>query len=588
MKNKKVERLLAQLEAAAGERELDLRIENTLMVNVYSGEIYPASIDVYDGVIVGINNPTREAANIIDARGQYALPGFIDTHVHIETTLLTPEELASAVVPWGSTSLFVDAMEIANVAGIEGLLALTKDADALSFRLFLEVPSRVPTAPGLETTGGILGVNEVAELLDLEESVSLGELDPSKILGRHPEYIGKILHALERGKICNGHAIGLEPQALNIYSTAHLADDHESVYYHELLDRLRVGIVPLIREGSSERNVNELIRGIIKHRLPTHNMMFCTDDKHVNDIFTEGHISYNVQRAIDLGLDPVEAIQMATINAAKHFRLDHKIGALAPGRYADIMLIRNLREIRPTQVFKGGHLVASNGKAVPCPPKSYPDKLFHTVILPDSFSPGSFVINAQGSKARCRVISLIKDQIINEEISEDLLIKDGQLHSDPEKDILKIAVVERYGKNGQVSSGFVKGFKLEVGALASSVSHDHHNIVVVGTNDNDMFEAVQELGRLQGGFAAAQDGSILGSLALPLAGLMSTLPASEVMKKMDELNNIVREMGCDMDAPFMTLSFISLPTVPELGLTDMGLIDVKNHQITELIVEIEG
>ncbi len=584
----KTARLLSQLEASAGDRVLDLRIENTLLVNVYTGEIYPASIDIYDGVVVGINNPARKAVEIFDANGHYALPGFIDTHVHIETTLLTPEALASVIVPWGSTSLCVDAMEIANVAGIDGLLALIKDADMLSFRLFLEIPSRVPTAPGLETTGGVLGVDEVAELLDLEEAVSLGELDPSKILARRPEYLEKILHALDRGKICNGHAIGLDAIALNIYATAHLSDDHESVHFEELLDRLRVGIVPLIREGSSERNIDELVRGVVKHGLSTHTMMFCTDDKHVNDIVNEGHISYNVQRAIDLGLEPVQAIQMATLNAAKHFRMEHKIGSITPGRYADILLIENLREIRPTFVFKGGRCVAAHGKAVLCPPKSYPEKLFHTVTLPDTFSSVSFAIETKGTAAKCRVISLIQDQIINKEIQAWIPVKDGQLHADPETDILKLAVVERYGKNGRVSTALVKGFKLKCGALASSVSHDHHNIVVVGTNDRDMYEAVRELGRLEGGFAAVKDGSILGSLALPLAGLMSTLPAEEVMDKMNILNEIVREMGCTMNAPFMALSFISLPTVPELGLTDFGLIDVMDHRITNLVLENEG
>lgn len=581
-----VRELKDQLRAAAGEIAADLRIENVQLVNVYTGEVYPSSINIHSGRVVGLGCPASYPATaVINGGGRYALPGFIDTHVHIETTLLTPEALASVIVPWGSTSLFVDAMEIANVAGIDGLQALIRGSDALSFRLFLEIPSRVPTAPGLETTGGVLGVPEVAELLDLSEALSLGELDPSKVLGYREEYLEKILEALQRGKICNGHAIGLDADALNIYATAHLSDDHESVHYSELLDRLRVGIAPLIREGSSERNVDELVKGVVQHGLPTGNMMFCTDDKHVNDIVREGHISYNVQRAIDLGLAPVAAIQMATINAARHFRVDHLVGSIAPGRYADLLLVEDLHKIKPAMVIKGGRLVAKNGEATPCPPKDYPEKLFHTVTLPQNLAPQRFAIPAEGKEAKCRVIGLIDDQIVNDELQQWMPVQNGQIAADPARDILKLAVVERYGKNGRVCTALVKGFGLKNGALASSVSHDHHNIVVVGTNDEDMCEAVRQLGRVDGGFAAVQGGKVLGCLPLPLAGLMSTLPADEVMAKMDALNAVVRGMGCGMNAPFMTLSFISLPTVPTLGLTDYGLIDVMSHRITDLIVE---
>jgi adenine deaminase len=604
--NTELEQLRGTLEAAAGLREADLRLENIQLVNVYSGEIYPASVTIYDGIITGINAPSEyPVKEVIDGEGQYAVPGFIDTHVHIETTLLTPEALGALIVPWGTTSLFVDAMEIANVAGIEGLKALIKDSEQLPFRLFLEIPSRVPTAPGLETTGGVLGAAEVTGLLDLKQSLSLGELDPSKIwaslgdaspgdaergtAGRD-EYLLKILAALERGKICNGHAIGLDPLALNVYAAAHLADDHESVRGEELLDRLRLGIAALIREGSSERNTEELIRAVLEKKLPTGDIMFCTDDKHANDIAAEGHISFNIQKAIDLGLDPVKAIQIATINGAKHFHMDHLIGSISPGRAADMVLLRDLKKIKPALVFKAGKIAARDGRAENAGQKTYPENLFHTIKVSPELSPAKFIIKvpeekcSADSKVECRVISLIPDQIINKEIHQWMDVKDGQVRPDLSRDILKLAVIERYGKNGRVSTTLVKGFCLEGGALASSVSHDHHNIVVVGTNDEDMYAAVMELAVLQGGFAAARDGEILDSLALPLAGLMSILPACEVMDRMNHLNAAARGMGCPLPAPFMTLSFISLPTVPELGLTDYGLIDVMGHRVTELFV----
>lgn len=577
-----------ELEASKGTRKLDMRIDNIQLVNVFTREIYPASIGIYNERIVAVGRVETEADQVIDGAGAYAVPGLIDSHIHIETTLLTPEALGEVIIPWGTTTLCVDAMEIANVAGIDGLLAMIKDSEKLPFRLLLEIPSRVPTAPGLETTGGVLGVEEVTQLLELDETVSLGELDPSKVLGTKEEYLEKVLASLNRRKICNGHAIGLGVDDLNIYAAGHLSDDHESVYYEELLERLRLGIMPLIREGSSERNVDTLVPGIVKNNLPTDNMMFCTDDKHVNDIFKEGHISYNVKRSIELGLDPVQAIQMATINAAKHFRLEDKIGSVAPGRFADILLIDDLTTMKPKLVLKSGRIVADENGARLVPEKAYPEKLFDTVHIGADFSAEKFIIHSEGKRAKCRVIDLIKDQIINKEIFEWMDVKDGQIAADVDRDILKLAVVERYGKNGRVSTALVHGFGLKQGALAASVSHDHHNIVVVGTNDRDMAVCVEKLQELHGGFVSAVEGQVVDALALPLGGLMSTLPAKTVMKRMDEMNGAVEKMGCPMKAPFMSLSFISLPTVPELGLTDFGLIDVLGHQIIDMIVETEA
>lgn len=580
--------LTNEIKASMGLLELDLILKNVKLLNVYTNEIYQASIGIFNKKIVSIN-PSEDikAKETIDGGGAYAVPGFIDGHVHIETTLLTPEALGEVIVPWGTTTMCVDPMEIANVSGIDGLMALVENSENLPFRLFLEVPSRVPTAPGLETTGGILGVEEVSKLLKMDVSVSLGELDPSKILGIKEEYLEKIVSSLNLGKICNGHAIGLGTKELNTYATAKLSDDHESVVYEELLERLRLGIKALVREGSSERNVEELIKGVVKNKLSTENLMFCTDDKHVNDIFNEGHISYNIQKSIDLGLDPIEAIKIATINAAKHFRIEHMIGSISPGRFADIVLIKDLKIIKPIMVLKDGKIVVDKDGYKGCVNKEYPEELFKTVKLSPKFSNLDFVIKSEGKKAKCRIIDLVKDQIINKELQDWMKVENGQLMLDVERDILKLSIVERYGKNGRVSNGLVHGFGLKRGALAASVSHDHHNIVVVGTNDIDMEVAVKEIEIMQGGFVVASDGKILDALALPLCGLMTTLPAMEVMGLMEKLNKNVESLGCSMSAPFMSLSFISLPTVPELGLTDFGLIDVLNHRIIDLITEVE-
>jgi len=585
--SEKVERLREQLEAAKGLRPFDVLLDHVKIVNVFTEEIIPGSVGIYGQRIVAINPQKKDAKMVIDGQGCYAVPGFIDSHIHIETTLLTPEALGDVIIPWGTTSLCVDAMEIANVAGILGLKAMIKDLEKLPFRIFLEIPSRVPTAPGLETTGGVLGVEEVKELLELDETVSLGELDPSKILGIREEYLEKVMASLDKNKVCNGHAIGLEPEALNVYAAGHLSDDHESVEYEELLNRLRVGIKAFVREGSSERNVEKLISGVVKHQLPTDNLMYCTDDKHVNDIAREGHISYNIQKSIALGLDPIKAIKMATLNAAKHFRMEQDIGSITPGRFADIVLLKDLKTIKPVMVMKDGRVVADENGAKPCPMKEYPAELFDTVHISPSFSEADFRIPAKGKRALCRVIGMIPNQIINNELHEWMDVKDGEIVQDLSRDILKLAVVERYGKNGRVCTGLVKGFGLADGALASSVSHDHHNIVVVGTNDHDMAVAVKELERLHGGFALVRNGQVVDALGLPLAGLMTTLDAATVMRRNDELNANVQKQGCRMAAPFMSLSFISLPTVPQLGLTDFGLIDVLNHKIIDLVLETE-
>lgn len=583
-----IEALKKQLEAAKGMRPFDVLLDHVQIVNVFTEEIIPGCVGICGQRIVALNPENREANVVIDGQGCYAVPGFIDSHIHIETTLLTPEALGDVIIPWGTTSLCVDAMEIANVAGMKGLKALIKDMEKLPFRLFLEIPSRVPTAPGLETTGGVLGVEEVTELLELPEALSLGELDPSKILGIREEYLEKVMATLNKNKVCNGHAIGLEPEALNVYATGHLSDDHESVEYEELLNRLRVGIKALIREGSSERNVEKLISGVVAHNLPTENLMFCTDDKHVNDIAKEGHISYNIQKSIELGLEPIKAIKMATLNAAKHFRMEQEIGSITPGRFADIVLLKDLKTIKPVMVIKDGRVVADEHGAKPCQSKEYPAELFDTVHISPTFSVDDFKIRAEGKRALCRVIGMIKDQIINNELQEWMEIENGEIRQDVSRDILKLSVVERYGKNGRVSNGLVKGFGLTEGALASSVSHDHHNIVVVGTNDEDMAVAVRELERLHGGFVLVRGGKVVDALALPLAGLMTTLDAKTVMARNDELNEKVHEQGCMMAAPFMSLSFISLPTVPQLGLTDFGLIDVLNHRIIDLVIRCEA
>ena len=573
------------IRAGLGELPCDLKLTNLKLVNVWSCEIYETNIFIRAGRIVSIDpKADLPAKETVDCGGQYAVPGLIDTHMHFETTMLSPEALASVVVPAGTTTLCADLMEIANVAGGEGLRAMLASIGRLPYRMLIEVSSRVPTAPGLETNGAYLGAEEVAEIMNWEESISLGELDPAKILFVKDEYIHKIADTLSKRKIVNGHAIGRMDQELNVYASAGISDDHETVTPEELLARLRVGLSVLIREGSTERNTDALIRGVIAKKLPLDNLMFCTDDKHAIEIREEGHINYNVRRAIAMGIPPVEAIKMATLNAARHFRIEDEIGSITPGRKADILLIPDLNEMKPSAVYFEGKPAAANGELLEeCPVSDYPDFVKQTVKLKNPVTAASFrkETDADG-QVTVRVIDLIDRQIINKCLITELTAANGEILPDIGRDIAKLAVVERYGKTGGIGIGFVRGFGLKEGALAFSTSHDHHNIVTVGADDGDMAAAVNTVAEMQGGLSVVRGGCVLAKMALPLGGLMSEEPAEKVMEQQDRMNAAARELGCVGSAPFMTLSFISLPTVPELGLTDMGLIDVLDHKLIPL------
>ena len=574
------------IRAALGQAPLDLRIDDVQVVNVFAGTIEPGSIGIKGGRIVTPYADDYEAEQVIDGQGRFALPGFIDTHVHLDSTLVVPEFLSQLLLPRGTTVMLSDPMEIANVAGLPGFKALFHSIDKLDYHIFLEVSSRVPTAPGLETTGGELNLADVSEILTWPQAVSLGELDPSKVLEMRDEYLLKVEAALRLGKICNGHAVGRVGKELVAYACGGLADDHECVDYAEAVTRLQLGMSVLVREGSTERNLDPILKGVVKNGAYSHHLMFCTDDKHPDEILEEGHIDFMVNRAIELGLTPMQAIQMATINAAKHFRIEHLVGSLSPGRWADILLVDDLQHISPNKVFFKGKMVVEDGKYIGTLPKpEYPDWLYKTVTLKKGNKGIDFQLKAEGDRAKVWVIDLFPDQIINTRTQDTLEVKDGAVIPDPDRDILKLAVVERHGKNGNIGVSFVKGFGLKNGALASSIAHDHHNIIVAGTNDEDMALSAKTIEEMQGGFVLVSDGKVLGKLALPIAGLLTEEPVEDVIAGLEGINQAYHNIGGSLPAPFMTISFIGLPTVPDLGLTDLGLIDVLSHKLISSFVE---
>ena len=574
------------IRAALGEVPLDLRIDDVQIVNVYTGTIDAGSIGIKEGRIITPYAADYQAERVINAGGKYALPGFIDTHVHLDSTLVIPENLAQLLLPRGTTVMLSDPMEIANVAGLPGFKALFESIDRIDYHIFLEVSSRVPTAPGLETTGGELNLEDVRELLTWPEAVSLGELDPSKVLEMRDEYLLKVEAAQRLGKICNGHAVGRIGKELVAYACGGLSDDHECVDYEEAASRLRLGMSVLVREGSTERNLDPIIRGVVKEGTYSHHLMFCTDDKHPDEILEEGHIDYMVNRSIELGLSPIQAIQMATINAAKHFRIDHLVGSLSPGRWADMLLVDEINHIVPTQVIFKGKQVVENGKYIGAAPQAnYPAWLYKTVKLKKGKDPNDYILQSDKNEEKVWVIDLIPDQIINKKTSSRLRVEKGAVLTDPARDIIKLAVVERHGKNGNIGISFVKGFGIKNGALASSIAHDHHNIVVAGSNDRDMAVCTAAIEVMQGGFVIAADGKVLGKLPLPIGGLLTEDPVEDIINNLTAINQIYHSQGGTLPAPFMTLSFIGLPTVPDLGLTDMGLVDVFKHELISSFVD---
>jgi len=397
----------------------------------------------------------------------------------------------------------------------------------------------------------------------------------------------KIEAAQRLGKICNGHAVGRVGKELVAYACGGLADDHECVDYEEALSRLKLGMAVLIREGSTERNLDLILNGVVRDGTYSHHLMFCTDDKHPDEILEEGHIDYMVNRAIELGIPPVQAVQMATINAAKHFRIEHLVGSLSPGRWADILLAEDLQQIVPGNVFFKGKQVVEDGRYIGSNPEAdYPAWLYETVTLKAGKNPDDFILKGDGKRAQVWVIDLFPDQIINTKISAELEVVEGSVIPDPARDILKLAVVERHGKNGNIGITFVKGFGLKNGALASSIAHDHHNIInVAGTNDRDMAACTAAIEDMQGGFAIASDGKVLEQMALPIGGLLSEEPVEEIINSLEEINRVYHNIGGTLPAPFMTISFIGLPTVPDLGLTDKGLVDVLKHTLISSFVE---
>ena len=561
--------------AARGEVEVDLFLTGGNIANLLSGEVHRADVAIHKGRIAGFD--CCSARNTIDLEGLILAPGFIDGHVHIESSMVTVPEYARAVVPRGTTTVIADPHEIANVWGEAGVRYILESSRGVPLNVFVMLPTCVP-ATNLETSGAVLDADALAGLMQEDGVLGLAEvMNYPGVIHRDPEVMKKI--RLADGRRIDGHAPGLKGQDLSAYINAGISSDHECTTLAEAVEKLCQGMHIMLREGSAAKNLLDLLPLVTPQN--SRQFLFVSDDRHPADILGEGHIDFMVRLVIEQGLDPITALQIASLNAAQYFGL-RDLGAIAPGYRADIAVLGCLDGLNVVKVFKDGKLVAENGEFI-AQQKFAPaakQKSMHTgkIDLP------SFEIKAEAT-GPARVIGIIPDQIITKTLLLSPRVVEGKVVSDTYCDILKMAVVERHKATGNVGLGLVQGFGLARGALASSVAHDSHNIVVVGTTDDDMLAAVLAVKQLGGGLVCVADGKVLAGLPLPVAGLLSERRMQDVATGIADCIDAAHEMGCKLDDPFMTLSFLCLPVIPELKLTDRGLVDVNKFQFVPLFVE---
>ena len=571
--------LKRKIEVASGKKRCDVVFRNAKIVDVLSHEIVEGSIGIDNGRIVGIG--PYEADKEIDVKGKYLMPGLIDSHVHIESSLAPPDSFARAVIPHGTTTVIADPHEIANVKGAAGIKFMIRSAKKVPMNIFFMIPSCVP-ATTFEHSGAVLDASAIDSLMDYENVLGLGELmDYPSVISANDDILDKILTASSRNKLIDGHGPMLEGKALNAYVAAGVRTDHESSTVDEMRDRLRAGMYILMREGSAAHDLKALLGGVTEGN--SRRCMFCTDDRQPEDILKSGHINNHLRISVEMGIDPITAVQMATINAAQCFRLNN-IGAVATGYEANFVIVDNLKDFTVKDVYYKGNLVARDGEAV------FKAEKEDIQAVSGKLNVKPFGVEKFNLKLRsdiARVMRLKAHSLLTEKVQRKIFRdKDGNFDQHPELDILKLAVIERHNATGNIGIGLVENFKLQNGAIATTIAHDSHNIIVIGDNDEDMYSCVNELIKIGGGITMCSRGKILGTLPLPIAGLMSDKPLPEINKKLKEMNKTAYEVlkvNKTLD-PFMTLAFLALPVIPELKLTDLGLFDVTEFKFTDISV----
>lgn len=577
---------------AGGAAYADLVIKNAKLVNVCTREIQEnISVAIVCGRIALVGDAEHcigPDTQVIDAQGQYLAPGFLDGHIHVESSMMGVGEYARSVVPHGTSGIYMDPHEIYNVLGMRGIKAMLEDAKRTPLKAMLTTPSCVPAVPGFEDTGSFVGPAEIEEIMKWDECVGLGEMmNFPGVLGSTDHAHGITGNTLKAGKIVTGHySLPETGKGLNAYIAAGIRCCHESTREEDALAKMRLGMYAMLREGSAWHDLKEVSKAVKNHEVDSRFAVLISDDTHPHTLLAQGHLDHIVRRAVEEGIDAVTAIQMVTINCAQCFQMDHELGSITPGKCADMVLLNNLEELQVTKVWIDGDLVAENGAMTKeLAPYEYPEWATHSMHVGETITADTFKIPASAEEVTVRAIEVIPAHVGSIERFITLKAQNGYLESDPAQDTLKTVVFERHHETGTKGVGFVKGFGIECGAMASTVAHDAHNLLVIGTNDEDMALAANTLIECGGGMVAVQNGKVLGVVPLPIAGLMNDKPAEEMSEMVEALEVAWAQIGCSMPSPFMTMALIPLACLPELRLTNRGLVDCRTFQFVPLEVE---
>lgn len=580
---------------AMGAVKAELVIRNARLVNVCTAEIQE-SIDVAiaEGRIALVGDASHcigEHTKVIDAAGQYIAPGFMDAHIHVESAMISVGEYARAVVPRGTTGIFMDPHEICNVCGPEGVKLMIEDARRSPLKAMSNAPSCVPAVAGFEDTGSFIGPDEIREMMTWDGIVGLGEMMSfPNVLNGNEQIHGELAETLKADQVITGHySVPDTGAGLNAYIASGVRCCHESTRAEDVLEKMRHGMYALMRYGSAWHDMPVIIRAILDNKIDDRFACLISDDTHPDTLIQEGHLDHIVRCAIREGLDPIKAIQYVTINPATCFRMDHEMGSIAPGKCADIVFFDDLNDIRITRTIIDGDVVAENGRMVTEIGKTaFPDAVCHTMHVGETITADSFKIAAPqgaGGTVKTRVIEIIPNRVGSFERIAELPVVDGCVEADANQDIMKMCVFERHHATGTKGAGFVKGFGFKIGAMAQTVAHDAHNLLVAGTNDADMALAANTLIACGGGMCAVADGKVLALVPLPIAGLMSDRPVEDVAAMIEKLSRAWQDMGCTINSPYMTMALIPLACLPELRLTNRGLVDCRTFSFVDLFVE---
>jgi adenine deaminase len=555
----------------------DVILSHCKIVNVLTKEIHQGDIAVKNGVIVGVGDveELRHRNTLIrDVGGGYVAPGFIDGHVHFESSMVTLTEFARCALKHGTTAVVIDPHEVANVLGVYGVRCVLEEASHLPLKVFVMVPSCVP-ATGFETSGASITLEDAKELFEHENVIGLGEMmDYPDVITGKPERVELIHAALERGLRVDGHAPGLGGTGLWKYLLAGVSSDHESITFEEALEKARLGMTVMLREGSASKTLSEFIPRIIREGVSFENFFLVSDDINPYDL-SRGYMDRILRRVISLGVEPVEAISLCTLNTARHYRIDHLTGSISVGRRADLVVFEDLKSVRPRFVLAGGKPLGE------ITPPVYPSQVFQSMKLGE-ITPADLCVHAGGDEVVVKVIGVVPGSLYTEKRTAALRTSQGVVLPAPEQDVLSIAVVERYG-GGNLGRGFISGFGLKQGAFAQSIAHDSHNIITVGADHKDMSLCVNTVRKMGGGVAVGCGGEILCRVPLPYAGLLATERVVRVASQIREARRWIRRLGCGLSSPITALSFMALPVVPRLKITDKGLFDVEEFEHVEVL-----